>query len=301
MINVYTMKQVIEWTDDTEPGVVEGLLYPGQLSLLIGAPKMGKTTLARSLCLAVARGVLWAGRQCAKCDVLMVQAEGARLHERDAFRRLGATGEDRIYLSVEPTDPDRETFLNDLTEVIQHYKPGLVVIDTLFRALHIEDSNDYSVALRAMEAIAKVARENSVHVMLLHHARKGGGTHNNMSLGSQALTGTTDCNLVLGGPSGAPMLASEQRYGNPIQPPVRVYMDQETGWVSTDSTESRADRVIAVLDQHPGRWVTYARLATQTGMSRDVLVTTIKPLLDSGRIERRGRGKPGDPKKLRLT
>lgn len=300
-LKLYSMKDILSWADPPEPGVVEELLYPGQLSLLIGAPKVGKTTLARTLALAVARGAEWMGRSTIKGKVIIIEVEGAPTHERDAFRKLGALKTDTIQMYVEPTDPDRAVFLNDLEETIEEERPILCIIDTLFRALHIEDGNDYSKALMAMDAISTVAKRTKCHYVLIHHARKGkGGSDNDLSLGSQALTGTSDTNLFLRGKAGAAWLSSEQRYGRALDK-VKVIMDTSTGWVHADTGDSRVMMVLGILEQHPTKWITYAKIRDDTGLSSDALMVVVKALKKNDRVKTTGTGKAGDPKKLKLT
>lgn len=308
-ITLYTMKQILNWEDPTDPGVVEDLLFPGQLSLLIGSPKAGKTTLARTLALAVTRGHEWMGRPTRKGRVIMFQIEGAPLHERDCMTRLGAKEDDDLLMSVGQIGSTREDFLTEATEVIEKYKPALLIVDTLFRALRIADGNDYATALEAMESILAVVRDGNTHVLCIHHARKGQSTtENDISLGSNALTGTSDTNLFLVAkatrskqPDRArkTYLSSNQRYGRPLETtPVR--MDPETGWVYADSSESRADKVLNILEAAPGKWHSYARLRDEAGLSADAFTAVAMTLLKTNRVKKCGTGVAGDPRKLKL-
>lgn len=303
-LQAYTMAEILAWEDLVVKSVCEDVLFPGQLSLLVGAPKIGKTTLARTLALAVCRGVEWMGRPCEKGSVYIVQTEGHPHYEKRAFKQLGATKDDETRMHVGPdTGDSQDEFLDQLETWIEKLRPTLVVIDTLFRALHLTDINDYAAAVPAMSRIVGVARRTEAHIMLIHHGRKSrGGSDNDLSLGSQALTGTSDTNIYLKGKkAGSTKLTSEQRYGRPFEE-IDVHMDKETGWChALESDSKRDERVIELLKKHPTRWMTYTAIRRALKLSGDAMTMVVGQLVRTHRVKKTGTGKPGDPRKLKLT
>jgi hypothetical protein len=80
--------------------LVDGVIPSGGVALLAAKPKVGKTTTARDLALAVARGGRWLGYQCTAGTVWYFQLEGRRRDSREHFRRMGATAADPIRVFV---------------------------------------------------------------------------------------------------------------------------------------------------------------------------------------------------------
>src|SRR5439155_18507176 len=79
-------QQAVAW-------LVEGLLPLGGLSLLAAKPKVGKSTLARNLALAVARGEPFLDRAVRPGPVVYLALEEHRAGVAEHFTRLGATDE----------------------------------------------------------------------------------------------------------------------------------------------------------------------------------------------------------------
>jgi Mrp family chromosome partitioning ATPase len=61
-LDLVHISELLGEPDEPENWLVDGLLPTGGLSVLVGKPKAGKSTLARALAVAVARGEPWLGR-----------------------------------------------------------------------------------------------------------------------------------------------------------------------------------------------------------------------------------------------
>ena len=83
--------------DDAEMSwVVDGLIPEGGFALLSGRPKVGKSTLARYLSLAAARGQPWLGRDTDPdgVPVVCLWLEDSLQGGRAAYRQLGSLDDD---------------------------------------------------------------------------------------------------------------------------------------------------------------------------------------------------------------
>ena len=70
-----SMSELLSRETDATTWLVSGLLPAGGLSLILGKPKAGKSTLARGLCMAVADSSTWLDRECASGPVVHVALE----------------------------------------------------------------------------------------------------------------------------------------------------------------------------------------------------------------------------------
>ena len=152
-------EEAVDW-------LVDGLLPSGGFSLLAAKPKVGKSTLARCLALAVARGEVFLGRATAKGPVIYLALEEKRSEVRKHFHAMGATGEEEIYVYAATAPADA---LPKIRVVVEEKKPVLLIIDPLFRFTRVKDGNDYAQVTQALEPILALARETGVHVLVVHH------------------------------------------------------------------------------------------------------------------------------------
>jgi RecA-family ATPase len=68
-------------------------------------------------------------------------------------------------------------------------KPGLLIVDVLQKFCRIKDLNDYAQVTNALEPLMAMAREESCHILLTHHAGKSERQDGDDILGSTALLG----------------------------------------------------------------------------------------------------------------
>ena len=193
----------------------DGVLPTGGLSLLAGKPKTGKSTTARSLALAVARGDSALGKSTRQGAVFYAAFEERPASVQEHFRTMGATGSDPIECFVDRRPADPSEALDALGQVIQRLRPVLVVLDPIFRFLDIRDENAYGEVTRAMDPLLAIARDCDAHILAVHHAKKAPGVDfGDDVLGSTALFGTVDCLMIVSRDrDGTRTFATQQRYG----------------------------------------------------------------------------------------
>ena len=216
--------------------VADGLLLFAGLSLLIGHPKAGKSTLARVIAAETAgygsgmilgRSVVRSGR------VLYYAPDEHQAVTRDRFARLLPTNADGIDFMASGT-PD------ELASVLRFRPYRMAVIDTLGRLFQSEDfqeGDNYLEWQKHMDMVRKLAAEAECHICMLHHARKSGGSRSLASLGSTAIPGGVDTVLsveVTEADSGewARYIQSTNRAGREIER--RKLVLDEDGWLTAE-------------------------------------------------------------------
>lgn len=166
------------------PGLVAGLLNPGEHSVMHGPPGCRKTFLAIDLAMAVAAGERWRGRAVQQGPVVYLAAEaGASIFNRFAACKVQRGLEDAdIPLDVLPCpidlcsqpNPDMADLLSLLARAKERHEAPiqLIIIDTLSRAMAGGDENssvDMGAIVRNMDLIRA---ETGAHVMVIHHSGK---------------------------------------------------------------------------------------------------------------------------------
>lgn len=172
----------------------EGLLPFGSLTVLAAFPKVGKSTFIAPLMLAVAKGKPFLDRPTTHTPVLYLAIEE---HPRDVKARLlgwGRAKDDLLWIH------EGLLFKSEMKAIeafVLENKVGLVVLDTLTAWWHVENENDNSEVLRAVEPWLHLARASEASILLVHHTRKAGGEDGRGVRGGSSLVGAVDQIITL--------------------------------------------------------------------------------------------------------
>ena len=171
---------------------IAGMLAPGEIALLTGAPKSGKSTLAAGLAASVSRGAPFLGRACKTGPVVYIAAERGG----GITRRLRAAGADEGQTFVAEWSPD---LIADADQIIDGIRaateaPALIVLDTLARCIAGADENssrDMGLAVKALATIQHAFP--CAATLVIHHTGKSGVS----ARGSGALVAGVDMELTV--------------------------------------------------------------------------------------------------------
>jgi hypothetical protein len=273
--------------------VMDNTLPMGGISILAAKPKVGKSTLARNLALAVSRGEPFLGRPTSKGPVLCLCIEEKRSQVQKHFASMGATDEP-VHVHVGTTP---EKALENLERVIVQIKPVLVIIDPLLKFVRIRDVNDYAEVTRALEPVLGLARVSGTHILLVHHTGKMEREGGDGILGSTALFGAVDTALVMRRKQAGRTLESIQRYGEDI-PETVIGFNPETGataaagTVAEVETQKARTRIVEVIGEGA---MTQAEIRESVEGQTRYTVAAIQELIQEKILSRSGTGKKGDP------
>lgn len=268
-------------------------LPAGGVSICAAKPKVGKSTLARNLAVAVTRGEPFFGRATAKGKVIYLCLEEKRAEVAGHFRRMGAQDEGiLIHTGRAPDDA-----LAALRDAIAEVDPALVIVDPLSRFVRVRDFNDYAEMARGMEPLIDLARATGCHIHSVHHCGKGEREGGDALLGSTALFGAVDTLLLMRRREQARTLHTVQRYGEDL-PETVAYLDAETGIVTAAGdlvTLQIDERKRAVLEAIGDESLTEADIKERIGGNQTLTAKALRTLYDGGELRRSGAGKKGDP------
>ena len=177
--------------------VVRGLLPQG-LSILGGAPKIGKSWLMLELALRVAKGEPMWGMETKQGTVLYLCLE-------DTYQRI----QQRLYCLTDNVPGNllfsctASTLETDLeAELLQYLRKYpdivLIIIDTLQMVRGSKTDPNYGNDYDDMQKFKRITDSQKVSILLVHHLRKMGDRDplNRLS-GSTGLSGSADCNYIL--------------------------------------------------------------------------------------------------------
>lgn len=215
--------------------VVEGLLAVGEVLLLTGAPKAGKSVIAACLAASVSRGELFAGRSVEKGCVVYLALERSKVQRR----RLAAAGAD-LDMVAALDDTTRQTLdlsdtekMHDLATALARHQPVVIVIDTAAKAMPGLDENSSRDMGLVMEGVAVLQKRlPDAGIVLVHHLSKSGTG----ARGSGAILAAADIELRIERPNaGSPIRVATVTGAN----------DVEDGQQMTFILEQIGDEIVA--------------------------------------------------------
>ena len=290
-----TLDELLNEPEEETAYVWDRTLPRGGFSICAAKPKVGKSTLARNLAVAVSQGRGFFGRATAQGSVIYLCLEEKRAEVARHFRQMKASGQN-IIIHTGRTPDD---VLDALEAAIIEHSPALVIIDPLSRFVRVADFNSYGEVTRGLEPLIDMARssECQCHIQAVHHNGKGEREGGDALLGSTGFFGAVDTLLIMKRRERARTLETLQRYGENM-PETVVYLDAETGLVSPGGdmqTLVLEERKAAVMDNLGDEPLTEADIKERIGGNQGLISKAVRALHVEGRLDRTGAGKKGDP------
>lgn len=297
-----SLGDLLDEPDDAVDWLVDARLPAGGFGMLAGKPKAGKSTLARCLALAIARGESFLGCSTAQGAVIYLALEEKRSEVRKHFRDMGATGEEEIYIFAATAPADA---LARIRVVAEDKRPALIIIDPLFRLTRVKDGNDYAQVTTALEPLLVLARQTGAHVLCVHHLGKGDRQGGDAILGSTAIFAAVDTAMILKRTDRYRTLSSVQRYGQDMEESILCH-DDKTRLITLGETKER-EEILSMKDAI-AEWLksqseprTEADLKSEVEGNNRHKQTALRELVKEDMVTRGGRGGKGDPYKYSLA
>jgi hypothetical protein len=305
----FTADQLVQ-TEFPEPRWAVHGLIPEGLTLLAGAPKLGKSWLALGMACAIARGAPVLGKiDTAPGPVLYCALEDTPRRLKSRLQILGGTAP--AGLSITTALPEMPLAVDLIAEWLdEHRDARLVVVDVLgkIRPAAGTNSDRYEHDYRVIGHLKRLADNYSVAVVVVTHTRKmADGDVFNTVTGSTGLTGAADTTLVLQRARNA-MTAALHVTGRDVEESeYALTFDASRGAWDLDGqalaeAAARAAelRATAGLGEDSARVVEYvnsrqdgtraADVARDLGLTPDTARQYLYRAEESGRIAKRGRG-----------
>ena len=258
--DIIRLSEYLAGEDEEMSWVVEGLIPEGGFALLSGRPKVGKSTLARYLSLAAARGQPWLGRDTDPdgIPVLCLWLEDTLQGGRAAYRNLGGHDDDpQVFIVQDHGIPGADP-IETLRGCISRTSARLAIVDPLVKFMPVADTNDYGTVYEAMSPLKALAETTKCAVVCVHHHRKGQTDEPGARvMGSTAFAAAVDTSIELNwtGPGEPRTVTTQQRYGEPIEERALLVRD---GLAEVGGTKAAADRdaatrrILKAIEGNPG-------------------------------------------------
>jgi DNA-binding transcriptional ArsR family regulator len=279
--------------------IVPGCLVEG-MTLLAGAPKLGKSWLSLGWLVAVASGGFAMGTlRCEKGDALglMLEDNERRLQRRLRQMNLASLPERLTLLTNWPTLDDgciRE--IEAWAEGVEN--PRLIVVDVFARVRGLKGGKetDYDADYRQAAMLQAVASKYGLAIVVVHHTRKAPSDDDPFDAvsGTRGLTGAADSVLILKRKDGQPILYGRGRDLEEIE--TALQFDGETGnwsvlgeaWQVADTAERRQIQEVLGRSVDP---MTPTEIADAIGKSRQNVQNMLSKMYDDGKVEKLTRGR----------
>ena len=222
--------------------LIEGILRQGHKMLLVGPSKSGKSFSLIELCIAIAEGTKWMGRQCKQGDVLYVNFELDRascLHRfKDVYQTLGLTpnNANRIFIwNLRGKTPALDQLVPKLIRRAEKKKYIAVVVDPIYKVI-TGDENSASEMAKFCNQFDKIADALGASVIYAHHHSKGAqGGKKSMDRASGSGVFARDPDALLD----------------------MIELDMNKEVKEHFINEARVEAMHAVLDKYVPKWKTY--------------------------------------------
>lgn len=176
---------------------VKGLLNIGEVSVLYGAPGLGKTAIVAATCAHASLGKDFADSITQRTCVIYFAAEdGPGVHKR-AYPYLSAPAFKGAPFYVVPAgfDLTNSKTVDDVIGFIEkvmaahNLNQALIVFDTLNRMLGVNDENSSTVIGSVLASASRIASTTNAAALMIHHVGKG---NSSTPRGSSAIEGNAD-------------------------------------------------------------------------------------------------------------
>jgi len=173
------LRQKIRYAGDIVPPtdvdyLVKGWLAPKSLAVIYGPANVGKTFLALDIARAIAGDKPWGGCRVRAAQVLYITLEGGAGFER----RVAALENPNFWILSEPMSfmesRHEPTWLAEAVLQLAQDKGdfGLIVIDTLARAITPGDENSSQDMGKVVKSAELLKEKTGACVLLIHHTGK---------------------------------------------------------------------------------------------------------------------------------
>lgn len=284
--------------DETQLYVVERLLLDNGTSLFVSKAKTGKTTLLRDLAVSVARGEKFLGYQTIQGPVLYLAMEEHKKFMKIELQKLGVNENDPIYIHAAPSPTNA---VEKLRPLVEHYRPKLIIIDTLHKFTKFKNGNDYAEVNTALEPILTLARESDCHIAIAHHMGKSDDrSPEDLILGSTAIHGAFDTYIFITKNSqGDRVISTDQRHGENLASHF-LKLDEINRKLSIVTKEEEVTSTIELeilkrLKISP-KGVSVNELKSELGKRSENVLYVLNKLVAAEKVTCKGKGKKGDPK-----
>ncbi|NWF91927.1 MAG: AAA family ATPase [Syntrophaceae bacterium] len=285
-------KDILSVREKETDWIWEEILPIGGLSLVIAKPKVGKTTFAFNLAVAISRGDTFLGKKTLQATVIYLALEEKRSELQKKLSSLGIADEP-LFFHFGPAPIDA---MKEVEALIREKEANFLIIDILQKFCRVKDLNDYAQVTRALEPLMVIARQLNCHIQLIHHAGKKDRQDGDDTLGSTGLLGGVDTSIHIKKRERRRSFFTIQRYGEDVPETVIDLLPDGSLEVAGRREEVEIGEtlplILEALDEGP---LTINEIWERVEKRHDLVSKGVKMLVENGQVSRSGDGKKGNP------
>lgn len=290
--NLIWARDIVDTQEPEREWIWEGILPAGGLSLVVAKPKVGKTTLALQLAVAVSRGDIFLGRKTRQATVVYLALEEHRGEVQKNLSKLGVTNEP-LYIHFGPAPVEA---MREVEPLIKETGAKFLVIDILQKFCRVKDLNDYAQVTRTLEPLMASGRKLDCQISLTHHAGKADREDGDDILGSTGLLGGVDTSIhIKKRTKESRIFSTIQRYGADVLQTVIALKDgclvMEGSREEVEIGET-APLILVALEEGP---LAEKDVWGKVGKDHSRVSSALRKLVEQKAVIRTGTGKRGDP------
>jgi hypothetical protein len=183
-VNPTKWSEIVHLVDEPIPYIIWPLVVRGSMTQVQGLPKGGKSAFSLYLSICAATGI-WNQPQHLRADAPLkvmyiawedpkiMMAKRLSLYAVGMDLKKGFHSDNIDFLFGPDIFVDQQAGEYHLREAIKELKPDVVFIDTLSH-IHACDENAASEMKVPMKNLDRIAKEENVGIVYLHHTNKGG-------------------------------------------------------------------------------------------------------------------------------
>lgn len=278
--------------------IVPDYITPG-LTLLVGAPKLGKSWLALDICNAVAQGGYTLGdRHCQQGAVLYAALEDNPRRLKDRLHKVCGRKPGKSFSVWTDMRMIDDGGLDDLRRWIETAdNPRLIVIDVLNKVRSAQGRNEapYAYDYRSVTPLKDLADEFGLAIVVIHHTRKAdAGDKLEKVSGTNGLTGAADTTIILDRDGEGVTLSGRGRDIAEFETALEFQKDNCRWRVLGEATEvRRSDERKAILEALEGETTPMgpAAIAGVSGQPAGGVRYLLHKMAKAGEVQKAGYGK----------
>ncbi|MFI3326734.1 MAG: AAA family ATPase [Clostridia bacterium] len=184
-----------------KPKFIIDKLLPQGLHIFAGSPKIGKSWLVLWLAIQISKGEPVWGYKTNPCDVLYLGLEDGLARIQDRIFKITEDVTDGLIFATETENLDNQ-FEDQIIDFLNVRKDLKVIIIDTFQKIRGTGANTYAVDYEKMTRLKKLADDNGLAIILVHHLRKYKKADQkddplNLITGSIGISASVDTNFVL--------------------------------------------------------------------------------------------------------
>ncbi|MFG0331701.1 MAG: AAA family ATPase [Phycisphaerales bacterium] len=176
----------------------DGFIADDGITMIVGPPKVGKSTLIGHLLAAFGSGGKIAGRAVHPSRVLVIseESESHLSRRRDELQIGNHVDVWSRPFAGKPSPADWIAFLRHVSSLVRSNGYRVVVFDTLASVAPFKDENSSAEVMASLAPIIGISNAGAA-TLIIHHSRKTAGGEGTAVRGSSAILGFVDTNIEI--------------------------------------------------------------------------------------------------------